>query len=138
MTATFEEAIKKLHEDIDKCISAHSTKGDSFFYNGGTVLALAATGTATLLPSSLSLWAKVASAIATFVIALSRGLDFGGRWRWHLQMRNAYTALIDRINELDVLPDADRPAAAQKIYEDLVGLRAKENTIPGAGAPIET
>lgn len=138
MTETFEVAICKLRRNVENCINLHSTKGDSFFYNGGTVLALAATATATLLPSSLSLWAKIASAIATFVIALSRGLDFGGRWRWHLQMFNAYTALMDRIDELAVLPEPDRPASAKKIYEDLAALRTKENTIPGAGAPIQT
>ncbi len=82
--------------------------------------------------------AKVASAIATFVTALSRALDFGGRWRWHIQMRNAYRALIDRVNGLAVLPDADRPAAAKKIFEDLATLRAKENAIPGAGAATES
>jgi hypothetical protein len=71
-----------------------------------------------LLPTSLSFWAKVASAIATFVIALSRALDFGGRWRWHIQMRNACRALEDRVNALDVLPDADRPTAAKKVFDD--------------------
>lgn len=137
MDRTFEGAIYNLRSDIDKGIKSHATKADSFYHNGGTVLALAATGVATLLPSSLSLWAKVASAIATFVIALSRALDFGGRWRWHLQMRNAYTALIDQVNELDVLREEDRPAAAKKIFEGLASLRAKENTIPGASAATE-
>jgi len=134
---TFEEAINKLRYELERSVSAHSTRGDSFFHNGGTAIALAATGTATLLPSSLSIWARVASAIATFVIAISRALDFGGRWRWHLQMRNSYTALIDRVNELEVLPEADRPAAAEKIYEDLVALRTKENAIPGAGVAMK-
>jgi hypothetical protein len=134
---TFEETIKKLRRDLDKSINAHSPRADSLYYNGGTALALAATGTATLLPSSLSLWAKAASAIATFVIALSRSLDFGGRWRWHLRMRSAYKALIDRVDGLDVLSDADRRVAAKKIFEDLADLRAKEPTIPGAGVPIE-
>lgn len=134
---TSEEAIKKLRITLDECVKAHSPREDSIYHNGGTVVALAATATATLLPSSLSFWAKVASAVATFVIALSRALDFGGRWRWHTQMRNAYKALIDRIDELDVLPDADRNAAEIKIFEDLVTLRAKENTIPGAGVAIE-
>lgn len=93
---TPDEAIIKLRAELDKDVKAHSPTGDSIYHNGGTVVALAATATATLLPMSLSIWAKVASAIATFVIALSRALDFGGRWRWHIQMRNAYRALIDR------------------------------------------
>lgn len=135
---TPDEAIIKLRAELDKDVKAHSPTGDSIYHNGGTVVALAATATATLLPMSLSIWAKVASAIATFVIALSRALDFGGRWRWHIQMRNAYRALIDRVDELDVLPAAGRPAAAKKIFDDLVDLRAKENSIPGAGAAIES
>ena len=135
---TLEEAIDKLRGELAKDVKAHSPRKDSIYHNGGTVIALAATGTATLLPMSLSIWAKVASAIATFVIALSRALDFGGRWRWHIQMRNAYRVLIDRVNGLAVLPDADRPTAAQKIFEDLATLRAKENSIPGAGAATES
>lgn len=132
--ATPEEAIEQLRSDLTKGINAHSPLGDSIYLNGGTVLALAATGTATLLPMSLSFWARVASAIATFVIALSRALDFGGRWRFHTQMRNAYLALRDRVNRLDVLPDADRSAAAAKIFEDLAILRTQENSRPGSGA----
>lgn len=136
--ATPEEAIKNLRSNLEDCVKRHSPRQDSIYHNGGTAVALAATGTATLLPMSLSFWARVASAIATFVIALSRALDFGGRWRWHVQMRNAYQALIDRVDELDVLPEAERTAAQKKIFEDLVALRSKENTIPGASAPTES
>ena|SRR5579862_2788196 len=135
---TNDEAIIRLRAELVENVKQHSPRGDSFYHNGGTVLALAATATATLLPMSLSIWAKVASAIATFVIALSRALDFGGRWRWHLQMSNSYRALIDRVDGLDVLPAADRPSAAKKIFDDLVKLRSKENSIPGAGAAIES
>jgi hypothetical protein len=135
---THDEAIIKLRAELAENVKQHSPRGDSFYHNGGTVLALAATATATLLPMSLSIWARVASAIATFVIALSRALDFGGRWRWHLQMSNSYKALIDRVDELNVLPEADRPAAVKKIFDDLVDLRSKENSIPGAGAAIES
>jgi hypothetical protein len=131
---TAEEAISGLRADLIKCIKSHSARGDSLYLNGGTVLALAATGTATLLPSSLSFWARIASAVATFVIALSRALDFGGRWRFHVQMANAYRGLLDRVNRLDVLPTQDRDAEAAKIFEDLSALRPKENARPGAGA----
>jgi hypothetical protein len=132
--ATPEEAIERLRSDLAEGVKSHSPRGDSIYLNGGTVLALAATGTATLLPMSLSSWARLASAIATFVIALSRSLDFGGRWRFHTQMRNAYMALEDRVNRLDVLPAADRAAVAAGIFDDLAALRASENTRPGAGA----
>jgi hypothetical protein len=130
---TAEQAIDQLRDELAGCVKAHSPLGDSIYLNGGTVIALAATSTATLLPMSLSFWARLASAIATFIIALSRALDFNGRWRWHVQMRSAYMALTDRVNQLDVLPDADRPAAAAKIFDALVDLRKQENTRPGAG-----
>jgi hypothetical protein len=132
-----EEAIGRLRTELESCVKAHSPRGDSLYHNGGTALALAATGTATVLPTSMSFWAKVAAAIATFVIAVSRALDFGGRWRWHIQMRNAYTALIDAVDRLDVLTDAERQAAEKKLFDDLAALRAKENGIPGAGATTE-
>ncbi len=128
-----DDAIKHLHDVLSEGKSKHSPKGDSFYHNGGTILALAATGAATIIPTSHAVWAKVAAAIATFVIALARALDFGGRWRWHIEMRNAYQALIDRTDELNVLPDADRLAAIKNIYDKLEKLRVRENGIPGAG-----
>lgn len=106
---TLEDAITSLGEELTRCVKEHSPFGDSLFHNGGTVIALAATGTATLLPSSMSTWARIAAAVATFVIALSRALDFGGRWRWHIQMRNAYMALLDRVNGLDVYRKRNDP-----------------------------
>ena len=134
---TFDEAVSDLRLKLSKSAKAHSPFADSFYHNGGTVLALAATTTATLLPESLTLWARIAAAVATFIIAVSRALDFGGRWRWHTQMRNAYTALLDKVSQLDVLADADRPAAAKQIFDELIALRGRENTIPGASAPTE-
>jgi hypothetical protein len=127
--------VERLQQQVTMAIAAHSPRADSVFHNGGTVLALAATGTATFLPGSYGLWARVASAIATFVIALSRALDFGARWRWHVEMRNAYTALLDRTSLVMVLPDADRLEVMKTLYADLVELRLRENRIPGAGAP---
>jgi hypothetical protein len=130
-----ESALAELRSELASCIKEHSPRGDSLYHNGGTVVALAATATATLLPASMSVWARAAAAVATFVIAVSRALDFGGRWRWHLQMRNVYRALNDRVVGLAVLPADQRPAAAAKIFEDLASVRALENGIPGAGLP---
>jgi hypothetical protein len=132
----FDEAIETLRQSLTASIKKHSPLADSFFFNGGTVVALAATGTATLLPESMSIWARIAAAIATFVIALSRALDFGGRWRWHIQMGNEYTALLDRVNGLEVLQDAEQREAAKKIFEDLAALRTKENGVPGSGSGV--
>lgn len=130
---TFDETVESLRTELQECVRAHSPKADSLYHNGGTFIALAATGTATLLPASMSLYARIAAAIATFVIALSRALDFGGRWRWHIQMRSAYRALSDRVNGLYVLDEADRRTAARKIFQDLADLRTRESGIPGAG-----
>lgn len=128
-----DDTIKHLRDTLSAAMRKHSPKGDSFYHNGGTVLALAATGAATIIPTSHAVWAKIAAAIATFIIALARALDFGGRWRWHIEMRNAYQGLIDRTDELNVLPDADRLAAIKTIYDRLEKLRVRENGIPGAG-----
>jgi hypothetical protein len=131
--AVDDAAISHLHGILSEGMQSHKPKRDSFFHNGGTILALLATGAATLIPTSHAVWAKIAAAIATFVIALARALDFGGRWRWHIEMRNAYQALIDRADELTALPDAERLDATKKIYDKLEKLRQQENGIPGAG-----
>jgi hypothetical protein len=131
--AVDDAAIQHLHDVLSKGMVTHSTFRDSFYHNGGTVLALAATGAATIIPTSHALLAKIAAGIATLIIALARALDFGGRWRWHLEMRNAYQALIDRADEVHVLPDADKLAAMKAIYDKLEKLRTRESGIPGAG-----
>jgi hypothetical protein len=125
-------AVTNLRDRLSEEIKKHSPTADSMYHNGGTVLALAATATATIIPYAF--WAKVAAAIATFVIALARALDFGGRWRWHIEMRNSYQALLDRADELEVLPDGERLDAIKSIYDKLEALRARENGIPGAGS----
>lgn len=128
------QQISPLREAVDKGIKAHSPTFDSLYHNGGTALALAATAIATVLPTSYSAWAKGAAAFATFVIALSRALDFGGRWRWHIEMRTGYIALGDRVAELEGLPDPEQLEAWKKIYDRLEVLRARESGVPGAGS----
>src|SRR5206468_396252 len=103
-----EADISSLRETLVKELKEHSPTMDSIYHNGGTLLALMATGAATIIPASYSFWIKVSAAIATFIIALTRALDFGGRWRWHIEMKNGYQALIDRTDELRVLPDDEK------------------------------
>ena len=131
--AVDDAAIDHLHGVLDDGKRKHKPGRDSFYHNGGTALALAATGAVTIIPASHVILAKIAAAIAAFIIAVARALDFGGRWRWHLEMRNAYQALIDRTDEIKVLPDVDRLAAIKAVYDRLEKIRARENGIPGAG-----
>jgi len=128
-----EAAISNLRKTLQKELKTHSPTRDSVYHNGGTLVALLATSAATVIPTSHAFWAKVAAAVATFVIALARALDFGGRWRWHLEMRNGYQALLDRTDELSVLPDDEKLPAMKSIYDKLEKMRAKENGIPGVG-----
>ena len=133
-----DEHLTKIRAELNTAIKGHSPASDSFFHNGGTLLALAATTTATLLPASQLFWARIASGVATFVIALSRALDFGGRWRWHIEMRNGYRSMLDRVNLVEILPDDERLAEMKRIYHDLAALRLRENTIPGSGTAATT
>lgn len=131
----FSEKLQKLRANVEREMEYHSPKPDARYHNYGTALALAATGAATILPETLSIWARISAGIGTFVIALSRALDFGGRWRWHLEMRSQYMALRDRIDQIDTLPEEERIEAVKRIYDQLVALRVQEKSIPGTGAP---
>lgn len=138
MAISSSDPIKVLREKLLKGVKNHSTRTDSFLHNGGTAVALAATATATVLPVQYSIWARVASAVATFVIAVARALDFGARWRWHLAMQNKYQTLLDCLDLAAALPETERAKSLQDIYQRLSALRARENTIPGSGLPAAT
>jgi hypothetical protein len=81
--------------------------------------------------------AKVAAGLATFVIAVSRALDFGGRWRWHIGMRAKYEALLSRVEEIAILPADEQLNAVRSVFDQLVALRRDEEGIPGAGDPLK-
>jgi hypothetical protein len=124
-----------LKQQVQDAIKEHSPTADSVYHNGGTILALAATSTATIVPSDHWIWAKIVAALATFLIAVSRALDFGGRWRWHIEMQANYRALLDRVNEVSLLPKDAQLDALKRVYDKLEALRLREGGIPGAGAP---
>lgn len=128
-------AIDTLRPKLERAVRQHSPRTDSFLHNGGTAVALAATGAATVLPVEYTTWARIAAALATFVIALARALDFGARWRWHLGMQNAYQSLLDRLDVLPSLPSGERQRSLQVICDGLEVLRSRENGIPGSGLP---
>lgn len=118
---------------LERAIKSHRGWGDSVWHNGGTIVAIAATTVATVLPANYSIWARTAAGVATFFIAVSRALDFGTRWRWHLDMRARYSILLDRLDQVAVIPLAERAAILAKIYDDLARVRTQELAIPGAG-----
>ncbi|WP_405809831.1 hypothetical protein OG729_34375 [Streptomyces sp. NBC_00210] len=95
---------------------------------------MAATTVATVLPVGYTTWARIAAGIATFLIAVARALDFGARWRWHLNMRSRYSVLLDRVDQTQLLPVEGRAEALSKIYEDLSKVRTLERGIPGGGS----
>jgi hypothetical protein len=128
----------KLRDQLAAAMKAHSPRTDSFFHNGGTALALATTTAATIIPSDAWLWPKIAAGAATFIVALARALDFGSRWRFHIDMRANYAALLDRVDEVSVLPASEQLAATKRIYDNLEKLRLREGAMPGAGTTSAT
>lgn len=126
LRARIESASKPHRRDIWRNSKAH---------NGGTALAIAATTAATVMPVDLSTWARVASGVGTFLIAISRVLDFGSRWRWSVSMNSRYTVLLDQLDRVTVLPPGERKAALIKVYDALANVRAAEDSVPGAGLP---
>lgn len=127
-----------LHAELVTLVQNHSPSADSFFYNGGTVIALLATGSATVLASTRPLLAAICSGSAAFVIAVSRALNFGGRWRWHLQRQNAYHRLTYRLNEVTLLAPDHQMAELRRIYEELIREKALDDQIPGSGEPVDS
>lgn len=127
-----------LHTELVDLVKNHSASADSFFYNGGTVIALLATGAATVLASTRPLLAAICSGSAAFVIAVSRALNFGGRWRWHLQRQNAYRRLIYHLNEVTLLPPEQQTAELRGIYDALIREKGFDDRIPGSGEPVDS
>lgn len=130
------QAASTLRATLQKAVRPHARAAriDSAWHNAGTDLALAATTAATLLPSNFAMWARVASGLATFLIALVRALDFGSRWRWHLNIRARCTSLVDRVDRVAVLPPDQRSEALAQLYDELARIRAQERTIPGSAS----
>jgi hypothetical protein len=123
-----------LRKELKADVADHKRKSaaDSVYHNLGTAIALAATTTATVLPASLSTWARIASGLATFLIALARALDFGARWRWHLRMKAKYTGMLYRVEKVQLLPSDEQSSALQLIFDELVALHKDEAGIPGS------
>ncbi|MFD4409174.1 hypothetical protein [Streptomyces sp. NPDC058475] len=142
MTAADENGLVQAADNLRATLEAaarphaRGARIDSAWHNAGTGLALAATTAATILPSNHSSWARVAAGAATFLIALLRALDFGSRWRWHLNMRARYTSLVDRVDRVAVLPADRRPEALAQLYDELAKIRGQERAVPGSASSL--
>jgi hypothetical protein len=124
-----------LKSKLSTSIKEHSSKCrlDSFFYNGGTVAVLLATTTATFLPENLGAWSwvpKALTAFATFLVTLERILRFGERWRFHLEMKNEFQIIEDKIDLHDQLNQDKKEEYLQSINQELMILRRRETGIP--------
>lgn len=133
----FKSAVTSLRVRIESAAKPHRRDiwRNSKAHNGGTGLAIAATTAATVMPDDLASWARIASGVGTFLIAMSRALDFGTRWRWSVNMNARYMVLLDQLDRVTVLPEADRAGALAAVYDSLAEIRASEDSIPGAGPP---
>lgn len=136
MSDEWGERAARLTASIKSAMRPHGGKRDSLLHNGSTMGAMAATTAATIIPADYSLWARIAAGVATFIIAVARALDFGARWRWHLNMRSRYAVLLDRVDQVALLPTDQRSDALSKVYDDLFKVRALERGIPGSGTVV--
>jgi hypothetical protein len=129
----FNDAIETLRATLLGAYRNHKSP-DAILYNFGIPIALVATTAATVVPSPI--WAKSLSAAATVIIAISRAMGFGSRWRWHWEMKMKYQALIDRTDEVELLPlpHDEKLDRIKNIYDQLEDLRKSEGDIPGTTA----
>jgi hypothetical protein len=132
------EVVARLRERLQKAVTDHDGWADPVAFNGGTILVLALTALATLLPSAIPdgevKWAApLCSALAGLFVAMERALGFGARWRYHREMKSAYESIIDMLEFYPILPVAERPKYARDIYASLYAVRSRESAIPNAG-----
>ncbi len=131
-----EQSLEQLKTDIAKAITEHKhdKRGDGFRFNYGTAFVLFATVSATLIPTEPTwlLWcAKVLTGFAAFWVALERVLNFGARWRYHIEMQSSYQSVLDELNIIPLLDERERNEALQNIRAELRVLRKRAPQIPG-------
>jgi hypothetical protein len=131
-----------LRELLERRCREHSPNLDSFLYNGGTVALLAATSMATFLsPSFDPDWVpRALTGFAAFWIALERALNFGGRWRYHRQMKAGYENVISRIELYTATAQQLTPDEVKEfrdsVASEITSLQQREADIPtGEPAP---
>lgn len=130
--------IERLKDRLQISVKQHDVWADPIMFNGGTILVLALTSMATLLPSIVPrdafAWAApVCAGVAGLVVAMERALGFGARWRYHREMKSAYESIIDMLEFLPVVPAAERAKYIRDIFAALYAVRSRESAIPNAG-----
>lgn len=124
-----------LHEELTRRVQSHSGDIDSGMYNGGTIISLLASGAAGVVATIEPVVASVLAALAAFFIAATRILDFGGRWRWHLQRRARYAGMVYRLNAASLLTPEQQRSVISDIYVELSQERSMDGLLPGSLAP---
>ncbi|RDI63475.1 hypothetical protein [Nocardia pseudobrasiliensis] len=115
---------------IQEFKGAHNAKLDSFLFNGGTLIALAASiAAAAPWPGDISWAPRVLAGITAFVIGAERTLNFGERWRFHLRMSGAAEALRVRLDHVVLLEEAEAAKEVSVIVREL-GELYRSNDVP--------
>lgn len=132
-----KELTDNLILELKSAVNKHGrdSVGDSIQYNGATVLALAATTAATILPEGYSTLTRILTGLATFLIAIIRALNFGMRWRFHKEMKSKYQNLLDAATLVPSFPEDKQLKAVQAIHSRLSALRVLEGAMPGMEVP---
>jgi hypothetical protein len=139
--STQADELTELAHSLEIAQKRHHTL-DALLYNGGTVIVLLFTSAASLLPtinpdSHYQLTAQILAALAAFVVATERALNFGSRWRFHVEMDSAYSALLNMITiyraSAPFLPDTEKQKRLQEISQEVSVVSRREGGIPGSG-----
>ncbi|WP_410617095.1 hypothetical protein [Amycolatopsis sp. lyj-109] len=134
---TLSAEYEKLEASINKSISEHNPRLDSFLFNGGTLLALAVTIAATVpWPDNVSWLPRVLAGLGAFLIGAERALNFGERWRYHRRLRDAYQSILDRFTLAVEASGVQRDELLAKITADLDQIRRSQGDIPN-GTPLQ-
>jgi hypothetical protein len=129
-----EQALERFNPTLAVSIKEHAT-WDGFWYNGFTALSLVLAAFSSVAANYPN-WAvlvSIASAVAGLCIALERALGFGARWRFHMEMKNAYRNLQDGVSFEALLPAARKEAFLNDWWARLVYLRNRESLLPNTG-----
>lgn len=126
--------VQKYVDSVQLSIKDHDPRLDSVLYNGGTVLALAASigATAVVWTDQMGWIPRVLAALAAFLIGIERALGFGQRWGYHRRMRASYEGLRLRLETLSP-EDPDFALRLTKILDDLDALRKADQVPAGPG-----
>lgn len=133
----YKAGLSDMKQHVEECMKEHKPGFDSALYNGGTLAVILFTAAATFL-FGLDAWSwipRVLTGIAAFWIAMERALNFGARWRFHLEMKKGYEMILVMINSMELLPEGERRTELEKIRRDFFGLLRRESAIPGGPGP---